>query len=118
MKKTAMLHRSRLLPLLRILTVPYGKNGRMRESFPRLHEWSDWFKRHFRKGDWDVCSPEVARELSAIGYAFARRLRTLAMHFCSPPLLCCTSRPDFPHPVLACACFLAFSCFHVRGFVL
>ncbi|MEC7231860.1 MAG: hypothetical protein VXW31_02870, partial [Planctomycetota bacterium] len=62
-------------PLLRILTVPYGKDGRMRESFPRLHEWSDWFKRHFRKGDWDVCSPEVARELSAIGYAFARRLR-------------------------------------------
>lgn len=62
-------------PLLRILTVPYGKEGRTRESFPRLHEWSDWFKRHFRKGDWDVCSPEVARELSAIGYAFARRLR-------------------------------------------
>lgn len=60
---------------LRILTVPYGQDGERRESFPRLHEWSDWFGRHFRKGDWDECSPEVARELSAIGYAFARRLR-------------------------------------------
>lgn len=60
---------------LRILTMPQGKDGLERRTFPRLHEWSNWFKRHFRKGDWDECSPEVARELSAIGYAFARRLR-------------------------------------------
>ena len=59
---------------LRILTVPYGHGQDSRESFPRLHEWSDWFGRHFRKGDWDVCSPEVAAELSAIGYVFARRV--------------------------------------------
>ncbi|MEM8710985.1 MAG: hypothetical protein AAGG01_08540 [Planctomycetota bacterium] len=62
------------LPQLRILTVPYGYGPEPRESFDRLHEWSDWFKRHFRKGDWDICSPDVARELSAIGYAFASRL--------------------------------------------
>ena len=43
-------------------------------GFARLHEWSDWFGRHFRKGDWDVCTPDVARELSAIGHAFARRV--------------------------------------------
>ncbi len=59
---------------IRILTVPYGKSAEPRQGFPRLHEWSDWFGRHFRKGDWDVCTPEVARELSAIGYTFARRV--------------------------------------------
>lgn len=59
---------------IRILTVPYGKSAEPRQGFPRLHEWSDWFGRHFRKGDWDVCSPEVAKELSAIGYTFARRV--------------------------------------------
>ena len=59
---------------LRILTVPYGEGPELRRGFARLHEWSGWFGRHFRKGDWDVCRPEVARELSAIGYVFARRL--------------------------------------------
>ena len=62
------------LPEIRVLTVPYGVGPEPRAGFPRLHEWSDWFGRHFRKGDWDVCSPEVVRELSAIGYAFARRV--------------------------------------------
>ena len=61
-------------PELRILTVPYGEGREAPESFARLHEWSDWFGRHFRKGDWDVCTPEVVRELSAIGYVFARRV--------------------------------------------
>jgi sialate O-acetylesterase len=61
-------------PEIRILTVPYGQGPDRRASFPRLHEWSDWFGRHFRKGDWDVCTPEVAKELSAIGYVFARRV--------------------------------------------
>lgn len=59
---------------IRILTVPYGEGPETHESFARLHEWSDWFSRHFRKGDWDVCSPAIARELSAIGYVFARRV--------------------------------------------
>lgn len=61
-------------PEIRILTVPYEEGPEMRRSFPRLHEWSGWFGRHFRKGDWDVCTPEVARDLSAIGYVFARRI--------------------------------------------
>jgi sialate O-acetylesterase len=59
---------------IRILTVPAPQGPEVREGFPRLHEWSGWFNRHFRKGDWDVCSPEVAFDLSAIGYVFARRL--------------------------------------------
>lgn len=61
-------------PEIRILTVPQGQGPELQQSFPRLHQWSDWSGRHFRKGEWDVCTPEVARELSAIGYVFARRL--------------------------------------------
>jgi len=61
-------------PQIRILTVPYGQGPALKKSFARLHEYSSWFGRHFRKGDWDVCSPEIARELSAIGYVFARRV--------------------------------------------
>lgn len=59
---------------LRILTVPALNGPTPKRGFPRLHEWSDWFGRHYRKGDWDVCTPEIARELSAIGYVFARRV--------------------------------------------
>ncbi|MGB7345301.1 MAG: hypothetical protein WBD20_13890 [Pirellulaceae bacterium] len=61
-------------PNIRILTVPAPNGPDNRTGFARLHEWSGWFGRHYRKGDWDVCSPEIARELSAIGYVFARRL--------------------------------------------
>ncbi len=61
-------------PEIRILTVPAQNGPDLKKGFPRLHEWSDWSKRHFRKGDWDECSPEIVRELSAIGYVFARRI--------------------------------------------
>ena len=61
-------------PGIRILTVPAQNGPVTKKGFARLHEWSSWSNRHFRKGDWDVCSPEIARELSAIGYVFARRL--------------------------------------------
>jgi sialate O-acetylesterase len=61
-------------PEIRILTIPAQNGPDEKRGFPRLHEWSGWFSRHFRKGDWDVCSPAVARELSAIGYVFARRI--------------------------------------------
>ena len=63
-------------PEIRILTIPYGQGPEKRLSFPRLFEWSSWFGRHFRKGDWDVCTPSLARELSAIGFVFARRIHT------------------------------------------
>jgi sialate O-acetylesterase len=59
---------------VRILTVPYGQGPELKQGFARLHEWSGWFGRHFRKGDWDVCTPETVRDLSAIGYVFARRV--------------------------------------------
>jgi len=62
------------VPGIRVLTVPYGVGPATLEGFARLQEWSDWFGRHFRKGDWDACTPEVARELSAIGFVFARRV--------------------------------------------
>ncbi|MFT5104500.1 MAG: sialate O-acetylesterase [Pseudoalteromonas tetraodonis] len=65
-------------PEIRILTVP-GQNGAdLKKGFPRLHEWSSWFGRHFRKGDWDICTPEIVSELSAIGYVFARRVHKAA----------------------------------------
>ncbi len=63
-------------PEIRILTVPFQNGPELKPSFARLHEWSDWFSRHFRKGDWDVCTPDVVREFSAIGYVFARRIHT------------------------------------------
>ena len=59
---------------IRVLTIPAQNGPELKQGFSRLHEWSDWSNRHFRKGDWDVCSPEVVQELSAIGYVFARRL--------------------------------------------
>ena len=59
---------------IRILTIPAANGPDSKPGFARLHEWSGWFNRHYRKGDWDVCSPEIARELSAIGYVFARRI--------------------------------------------
>lgn len=61
-------------PNIRVLTIPYASGPDRVASFPRLDEWSDWFGRHYRKGDWDICAPEVVRELSAIGYVFARRI--------------------------------------------
>lgn len=61
-------------PEIRILTVPAGEGPELKRGFARLHEWSDWSSRHYRKGDWDECTPEIARELSAIGYVFARRI--------------------------------------------
>ena len=65
-------------PGIRILTVPAQNGPDTKKGFARLHEWSSWSNRHFRKGDWDVCSPKIARELSAIGYVFARRLHMAA----------------------------------------
>ena len=61
-------------PKIRILTIPAAAGPAAPKGFARLHEWSDWSNQHFRKGDWDICSPETVSDLSAIGYAFARRL--------------------------------------------
>ena len=65
-------------PEVRLLTVPQGDGFDSVKSFERLHEWSDWSGRHFRKGDWDVCSPESVKEFAAIGYVFGRRLHMAA----------------------------------------
>lgn len=61
-------------PGIRLLTMPQGKGFDSVRSFERLYEWSSWSNRHFRKGDWEVCSPETVAEFSAIGYVFGRRL--------------------------------------------
>lgn len=61
-------------PQIRLLTMPVGKGFDSIKSFERLYEWSSWFSRHFRKGDWDICTPETVKEFTAIGYIFGRRL--------------------------------------------
>lgn len=61
-------------PEIRLLTMPVGKGFESVGSFEVLHEWSDWSKRHFFKGAWQVCSPETVGEFSAIGYIFGRRI--------------------------------------------
>jgi len=66
------------LPQIRLLTMPVGKGFASVHSFERLHEWSDWSSQHFRKGDWDVCSPKTVRDFSAIGYIFGRRIHLAA----------------------------------------
>ena len=65
-------------PEIRLLTIPQGKGFHSVRSFERLYEWSSWSKRHFRKGDWDVCSPQTVKEFSAIGYVFGRRIHMAA----------------------------------------
>ncbi len=62
-------------PKIRLLTPPQGQGFESVASFQRLYEWSSWSNRHFRKGDWEVCSPEPVKEFSAIGYVLGRRIR-------------------------------------------
>ena len=62
---------------IRVLTIPSVGHPEPQKGFARLHQWSSWSSRHFRKGDWDVCTPEIAQELSAIGYVFARRIHMI-----------------------------------------
>ncbi|MCH7227735.1 sialate O-acetylesterase [Haloferula sp. A504] len=61
-------------PNLRLLSMPVGKGFDSVPSFERLWEYSSWSSRHFRKGDWEACTPETVAEFSAIGYIFGRRL--------------------------------------------
>ena len=59
---------------IRLFTVPQLNGPDNKNAFPRLYQWNDFFSEHYRQGYWDVCSPETVREMSAIGYTFARRL--------------------------------------------
>lgn len=59
---------------IRLFSVPQLNGPDEQQSFPRMYQWSDWFGQHYRQGYWDVCTPETVREMSAIGYIFARRI--------------------------------------------
>ncbi|MCX7827073.1 MAG: sialate O-acetylesterase, partial [Verrucomicrobiae bacterium] len=59
---------------IRLFSVPQQNGPDLKKSFPRQYRWSDWFSRHYREGYWDVCAPETVREMSAVGYIFARRI--------------------------------------------
>jgi len=61
-------------PKIRLLNVPQQNGPEAKASFPRWYQWSDFFGEHYRQGYWDVCSPETVRNMSAIGYVFARRI--------------------------------------------
>ena len=61
-------------PNIRLMSMPQMNGPEPRADFPRQYQWSSWFSTHFRQGYWDVCSPESVREMSAIGYVFARRI--------------------------------------------
>jgi sialate O-acetylesterase len=65
-------------PQIRLLSMPWGKGFDSVKSFERLYEWSSWSSRHFRKGDWQICSPETVEEFTAIGYVFGRRVHMAA----------------------------------------
>jgi len=59
---------------IRLFSVPQQNGPEPKRSFPRMYQWSDWFGHHYRQGYWDVCTPQTVREMSAIGYVFARRI--------------------------------------------
>lgn len=61
-------------PNLRHMSVPQPNGPEARANFPRLMEWHGFFGTHYRRGYWDVCTPESVPELSAIGYIFAKRI--------------------------------------------
>lgn len=66
-------------PEIRILSIPVGTAPvEHSKSFSQIYQYSSWSSRHFKKGSWDVCTPEIAQELSAIGYVFARRIHKAA----------------------------------------
>ena len=60
---------------IRILTVPAQNGPTVKKGFARLHEWSNWSSRHFRKGDWDVCSLEGPNRLSKSACFVSARIR-------------------------------------------
>lgn len=62
------------LPGIRMLTTPSLPDIKDKANFATLYNWSDWSKRHFLQGRWEVCSPETARDMSAIGFVFAKRM--------------------------------------------
>ncbi|MEZ6142738.1 MAG: sialate O-acetylesterase [Zavarzinella sp.] len=59
---------------IRLFTMPHLNGFEPQKSFPILYQWSDWSSRHYRQGYWDLCTPETVRDMSAIGFVFARRI--------------------------------------------
>ena len=59
---------------IRLFSVPQMNGPDLKKTFARQYRWSDWFGQHYREGYWDVCTPETVKEMSGIGYVFARRI--------------------------------------------
>ncbi len=61
-------------PNIRLMSIPQQNGPESKQDFPRQYQWIDFFSAHYRQGYWDVCTPQTVREMSAIGYVFARRI--------------------------------------------
>lgn len=61
-------------PEIRLMSIPQLEGPEPKTDFPRQYQWIDFFSRHYRQGYWDVCSPQTVKEMSGIGYVFARRI--------------------------------------------
>ncbi|MFT5905766.1 MAG: sialate O-acetylesterase [Cryomorphaceae bacterium] len=60
---------------IRHMTMVRKGKQEYKKSFPLTRKWDQRSKSHIRgAGYWETCSPETVRELSAIGYVFARRI--------------------------------------------
>jgi len=64
-------------PLIRMLTIPKIFGPEIKTNFPRAAEFSKTIGQETTEGDWTVCSPETVPGMSAIGYAFVRRLHMI-----------------------------------------
>ncbi len=61
-------------PNIRLMSIPQQNGPEPKQDFPRQYQWIDFFSEHYRQGYWDVCTPETVREMSGIGYVYARRI--------------------------------------------
>ena len=61
---------------IRHMTMPRKSVQEYQKSFEITYKWDGRNKTHNKtdKGYWEICTPETARNLSAIGYIFARRI--------------------------------------------
>lgn len=61
-------------PRIRILTIPYDASIEHQKDFERINEYDKWNDRYDKKGYWMVCSPDVVKTFSGLGYIFGRRI--------------------------------------------
>jgi len=61
-------------PAIRLMTIPRSEGTEPGVDFERINEYDSWNDRYDKKGYWMVCSPEVVKTFSGLGYIFGRRI--------------------------------------------